>query len=500
MDKTMDNSSYIKFVANYLRKSRGEDEKVLDKHRMVLKDMCEKNKWKYAEYIELESGDSIERRPIFEKLLKEIENEMYDAIAVVEYDRLGRGDKGDQDRIEKTLKKSNTLIATPEKIYDLSNEDDEFSVDIKGLFARREYKMIVKRLSMGKKVGSRRGDWTNGIPPFPYIYEPKIKGLIVNEENRPIYMKMKEMFMSGKPFYEIAWHFNNQNILSPKGNYWHENTVRRILRDETHIGRIISNKTKGSGHKHKKETNPFKHLPQEEWVIVENCHEILKSEEEHNQMLLISNARTKYHPSAQRGAFIFSGIISCGMCGKTMQMQNRTDMILIKPCIKADHFGNKCNNKGNKIDVVIKTVLLFLQRQAIEIENNEDCLEMVNYEDNLQRTQLEINKTKAAIEKIRDLYEDGGYTKEEYITRFEKRKTTLNKLEANLEDIKILKERQNNLTPSERITKIKDLIDILKSTDVPVESKNQLLKSIIEKIVYIKEKNSDIPSISCIFL
>ena len=38
----------IRFVAMYLRKSRGDEEKDLQKHRNTLTEICEKNDFKFA--------------------------------------------------------------------------------------------------------------------------------------------------------------------------------------------------------------------------------------------------------------------------------------------------------------------------------------------------------------------------------------------------------------------------------------------------------------------
>jgi hypothetical protein len=42
---TSEKEQYVKFLANYLRKSRGEDESHLDKHRIQLKEMCERKRY-----------------------------------------------------------------------------------------------------------------------------------------------------------------------------------------------------------------------------------------------------------------------------------------------------------------------------------------------------------------------------------------------------------------------------------------------------------------------
>jgi site-specific DNA recombinase len=247
----------IRYVAIYIRKSRAESMEDLEKHRMVLIDLCKRNDFKYVEYMEVGTSDSIDLRPKISKLLREVEEGVYDAVCVVEYDRLGRGDLGEQDRLKKAFQKSDTLIITPDKIYDLNDDIDDTYADLKGFFARQEYKMITKRLRQGKKIGARRGQWTNGIPPFPYVYQTyknKVnkKGLIVDDDKLPIYRDMLDQALKGVDPKKIAENLNQRGILTSKGNYWSNVTIQRLLVDETHLGKIISNKTQGDAHKNKR--------------------------------------------------------------------------------------------------------------------------------------------------------------------------------------------------------------------------------------------------------
>ena len=129
-------------VAIYLRKSRDDsdgEENVLLKHETALTDLARQNNWRYVIYRGIGSLDSIEYRPEFKRLLSDVENDFYDAVVVIDYDRLSRGDKEDRARIEKILKRSNTVVVTPTRVYDLNDEDQELITDIEGVFARVEY-------------------------------------------------------------------------------------------------------------------------------------------------------------------------------------------------------------------------------------------------------------------------------------------------------------------------------------------------------------------------
>ncbi|WP_268794279.1 zinc ribbon domain-containing protein [Paenibacillus terrae] len=277
--------------------------------------------------------------------------------------------------------------------------------------------------------------------------------------------------------------------------------MRRIILDETHMGKIITNKGEGSAHKNKK-TKDLKYFDKEEWIVVENCHEILKSQEEHNEILNKIKVRTKFHPAARRGAFIFSGILYCAKCSKSMQMQDKgIKEALIKPCRKADHVGNKCDNKGNKLSTVLEAVKYLLKDEAIRLKTEEETTGMnfVDYNKLIATTEDKIQKVNKAISRIKDMYEEGDYDKEEYLDRLNKRKSDINKLEAEIVDYQLLLRKQSDLTNDQKAKRFEDVFSILDSTSVETETKNSLLKEIIEKVIYIKNNNGDVPQVEVLF-
>lgn len=415
--------SDIKDVVIYLRKSRGEEED-LQKHRTALEELCKIKGWRYTEYSEIGTSDSIDLRPKMIQLLKDIENQLYDAVVVMDLDRLSRGDSEEQGRIKNTLRRSGTLIVTPNKIYDLKDDNDDMFSDFAGLIARQEYKMIKKRLKRGKKQGSRRGDWTNGTPPYPYQYQEwydkksrelyrKEKGLVVNRENYAIYrFILEKVIIENITPNEIAWTLNKQGVPSPRGGRWYGVTIQRILTDETHLGKIISNKTAGDGHKVKrsKDCKDVIYFPREEWVIIENCHEAVKSEEEHIKVLMFFNRITKAPKRKGSRTYPLSGLLKCSRCGRTMVIGYRSDgkgIEQIKPCWFVDETGNKCSNRGSDAQIVHEEIMkqLVMYEQELKDALNDDISENDGVLRDIKNVLNEISKLERKLVKIDELVE-----------------------------------------------------------------------------------------------
>lgn len=482
----------IKFVAIYLRKSRGEEEDLI-KHKTKLLDICRKNNWKYVIYTEIGNSDSLQQRPEMKRLLDDIENELYDAVLVIEFDRLSRGDEGQQDKIKKAIRKSNTLIITPNKIYDLNNDIDDTYIDFQGLLARQEYKIIKRRFRQGKIIGAKLGNWTNGSAPFPYEYERykekyNPKGLVVNDEKLEVYKYIIQKALDGVSPANIAHNLNIQGILSPRGNKWSNVAIHRILTNEVYLGKIISNKTRGNGHKNKSENSlDFERIPKENWLVVENCHEAIITQEEFDKIQLLIDKRRLVPVAARAYKAEFTGILRCGVCGRTLQVQKRSGKEdVIKSCQHKDEFGNKCCNRGGLLKPVkeqIKKAVLEYRNEIINNIDNTDDKGIIFLKGQLSTKYKLLEKYEKALIRVEDGYDLGDYSREEFIIRRDKWKNEINIVD---NDIKLL---EKDIKSQEKVTneeKLKFIDRFLEDFDKieDVKKKNTLYKSIFDSIVW----------------
>lgn len=484
----------IKFVANYIRKSRVETLEDLEKHRMILAELCKKSKFKFVEYLEVGTSDSIDMRPKISQLLKEVEEGMYDAVCVVDYDRLGRGDLGEQDRLKKAFQKSETLIITPEKIYDLNDDIDDTYADLKGFFARQEYKMITKRLRQGKKVGARRGQWTNGIPPFPYAYQRYMdkynpKGLVIHDERYKIYRVMIELALQGVPPKKISVDMNIKGFLTPKGNYWSGVAVHRLLIDETHLGKIISNKSQGDGHKIKRpNAKDMKRIPKDEWITIENCHEPVKTQEEHDIILKLLTERQQVPRRSRQQAHIFSGLIKCALCGHGITFMGKEENARIKPCWYINAFGNKCKNNGALVSVLEKIVLDEIARYKesflTEPDKNQETTFSV-FQKKLKENKELLDKKKKALNILNDAYEMGEYTKEQWLERKRKREKEITDLTDESYNLQKLLDADPKIINDKRKENLAAFFDNI-TTTLSNSDRNELYTTIIDSIIWYR--------------
>jgi len=116
----------------YLRKSRAEEhmslEETLRRHKAALMAYAERYGYQVEPediYEEVVSGESLFARPQMLRLMEAVSAGKYEAVLCMDMQRLGRGGMYDQGFILDTFKAAETLIVTPDRLYDLTKELDE---------------------------------------------------------------------------------------------------------------------------------------------------------------------------------------------------------------------------------------------------------------------------------------------------------------------------------------------------------------------------------------
>lgn len=504
----MNKEVYIKDVAIYLRKSRGETELDLINQRNELLEICMSNKWNAYEYEEIVSGDTIEMRPRIQELLADIEDDLFDAIIVVETDRLGRGKSGDMERIKEVLVKSETLLCERGKLLDLSTDQDEFVYDMRTFIARQEYLMIKRRLRRGKIQNAKRGLWSNGKPPLPYKYNKAEKRLYIDPTNLITYRHIVDAVVKyRKNLNEIAYELNNLGMKTDakKGlRLWSDKTVRDTLLDLTHLGKIVIGKTKGNGHKMRpKDAEGVVMLEPKDWKIYDGLHETVKTQEEHNFILMHLARSTKMvKRSTAKETYPLTKILRCGFCGHFLGFQQRQERQLeVRKCWYKDHYGVKCTNMSVSMIQINAAV-----QQAIEEQIKDVELKITSVDTNriahLKNKVIELNKgvsaKERALEKEQEAFQADIYTVDEYKAIVSKLKGSIaalnNDILATQTEIKFLEESSS----SDKLNVLLEFKQLMANPNLTYEMQNELYKTIIECVEY-KRNEADGIELNIVF-
>lgn len=483
--------------AIYLRKSRkdleNKDFDVLKRHRKILLDFAKnKNIPIYEDdiYEEVVSGETIQDRPVIQELLKKIEAGYYKAVLVIEIERLARGNTIDQGIIAQAFQLTNTLIITPLKTYDTRNEFDNEFLEFGLFMSRREYKTINRRIQLGRKESVKEGNFIGSVTPYGYDKEKLIgeKGfkLIPNEESENVKLIFK-LFLEGYGTSNLAYKLNDLNIKSRTGKSWTPAMVRNILTNRVYIGYLSWGKR---AHVKKLDNNSIsKTRPvNNDYLEFKGKHEPLIDEDTFNktQELLKSNSTKKVVKDKQLQNPL-AGLIICSKCGNKMVRRPYSngypDTLYCK--------NKYCDNVSSALYIVenkiIEALSSILKEYYYYLENfeKEYIKESKNYESEIRKINKEITKLKNQHEKACEMLELGAYT----VELFKERSSTLNSNVKSLENRKKELITLSNENKNKKIIKSIPKLEICLNSykDASIEEKNKLLKSILNKVYYLKD-------------
>lgn len=485
-----DKSAYlknIKHVGIYLRKSRisadQNEAETLDKHRAELLAFVEENKLEPQWFEEIVSGTS-DHRTEFLRMLELTALEVFDAIVVINWDRLTRNEV-DGARLSKTLRDSETLVIqlNPFEIIDLNNEGDVDKTSFMTFFASWEARQIARRNRAGKVRGALAGKWVNPGIPYGYDRDKKTGHLKINEPQAEVFRRIFEMYISGMQTKAIWEQLNLDNVPSPKGGEWNDSVVRRMIVDEVYIGKAIFGKAKYIDRKMKKDK------PREEWIIVPSAHPAIITEEQRNEVIELFQTRKRVNGQAQHGYHIFSGLLKCPVCGGSLHFANTARGVWIRKCGTVDGIGTRCANtdKGVAVAVVTKAIADILEKHKATLLNPvdeaQDAQDAANAK--IKKIQADLAKMDKAADRLLELYEYGDIERAVYNERKARR---LEKRAGVERALAALYERVNkNTTAAERIKEIDAVVEAIRNNDGSAEDTekiNKLLRDIIGKIVY----------------
>ena len=461
----------INKVAIYLRKSREEEnetkEETLARHEKILNDYCKRNNLHIvAVYKEVVSGENIANRPQMQQLLEDVNLGLYAGVACVEIERLSRGNQLDQCEILEVFKKSNTKIYTLNKIYDLSKEEiDEEYFEFSLFMSRREYKIIRRRMQRGRAQAMKEGYYTGSITPYGYNKVKDGRGfvLVPDEKEAAIVKLIFEKYVAGDGILTICRYLNDKGILTRKGVKWGNATVRQILTNPTHIGKInVINRNEVYEGKH----NGI--IDVETFTAVQN---ILNSHEPK-----VKGKQELKNPLAT--------ILKCSLCGHVMRRCPNGKNSYVYRCIT-----HGCKNRRIVCHALESALLERLKTELKDfnylLDNYEDEIKTKRQErdEELQRINKEIEKQHNALNVACEMLESGIYTKELFTSRTRIIETKLKTLNAQLKELQTLEikedERANKAIPI--LSKIINNYDALE-----IKEKNNLLKKIIKNIDYTR--------------
>lgn len=498
----------IERVINYLRKSRQDEERekktgedTLHEQKKLMDRVLSDYGVPYDQEPEIGSGDKIATRPVFQKVIKDIEAGKYDAIAVKEISRMGRGSYTDMGTIYDLIVSKTIFIITPWKIYDPRNPSDLRQIRFELFMSREEFETTRERLNGGRYNAALEGKWVSGRAPFGFDYNPNTKHLEINEEEAEVVRAIFDFYANGiilkngkrklVQFRALGTYLTRIGIKTPYGkSHWTALQVRQLLEHDRYIGILRHNTTKltADGKKIPR--------PESEHIVVYDAHPPIIDMETWNKVQnRINNRETTPKTKLDFDPCELAGLLVCKKCGRKLIRRAH-----IRHYKKQDGTTSEYHDEFLTCITVgctyvkyrhVESDLLKVLRYIQDLDNKtlNQYLKAVTIEDNPKQSVEDLSKflkarkdeLKHRMDFIFEKYESGIYTDEMFLER----KAEIDKQLEDLEKMEIGKESKGIETKEVNVDLVKSNIKtVIEAYEKATrkEDKNKLLHSVFSHV------------------
>ncbi|MFB5758892.1 recombinase family protein [Paenibacillus medicaginis] len=223
--------------------------------------------------------------------------------------------------------------------FDKSNPESMLNFNIQGSIAEYNKAKILADTKRGRITKVKNGKIPGLNRIYGYTYDTEIDTLVVNEEEKAVYLKMVDMLLNKNySCSKIARELSLRNIAAPSSDRWYQTTVSRILKNETYTGNYYFGKTQviknldGTKQQVAQSRDEWRTIPVLAYISQETYKHILSK-------LKILNKKTSGRPTEN---YLLRGIVRCGRCGGAVSsgVTSKTKSGLIK------YYA--CQNKAKK--------------------------------------------------------------------------------------------------------------------------------------------------------
>jgi len=280
------------------------------------------------------SGTTDEERDDFQRMLGDIEKGNVNCVIVKTLARAFRNYSDQGYFLENYFPRRNVrfiCIGNPRiDTYLTPDVVNGIEVPINGLMNDRYSYNTSCDIRRSFDIKRRKGEFIGSFAPYGYDKDPENRHkLVIDSEAAEVVKQVFELYLSGMSKCGIMRHLNDLGIVPPaeykrqKGinfqngkqasGMWTQFGVHMILRNRVYIGDMVQGRQKRVSYK----IHVLENVPKEDWIIVENTHEAIISEEVYEKAQEILQRTTRTAPKKWQ-LYLFSGFLKCADCGRAM--------------------------------------------------------------------------------------------------------------------------------------------------------------------------------------
>lgn len=473
----------MKKAAIYIRVSTVEQAKEgfsigAQKDRLI--NYCKAKNWAIQDvYIDDGYTGTNTDRPALQSLLNALDD--IDLVVVYKLDRLSRSQKDVLFLVEDKFLNNDIDFVSLVESFDTSTPFGRAMLGILAVFAQLERETIIERTKLGKEKRAKEGLWRGGgNQPYGYVYDEKLKRLIVDDYESIIVKEIFDLYLNGKGMNSIARTLDEKGYKTRVNTDWNMRQVRRILSNDTITGVV----------KYKDE-------------VYEGLHEAIIDRDIFKEVQNMLNDKAKKGTATK---YLLGGMLYCGHCGGRLRASWSTagkkykskyyhylcysvvgapqHMVKDKYCI------NKTWEMGKLDDLIVnelvkKSLDSKKLRKAYEYEQSKtNVISIDNSADILEKKIKDIDSN---INKLMDLYQDDKIPIKIISERIEKLYNEKKDIENNLNKFleRDIVKKVSHIPFEQYMFWLENFEEIWNEAEF--EEKKIILTSFIEKIIVSKD-------------
>ena len=456
--------------ALYIRVSTNDQTELSpDAQKRILLDYAKKNGIVISqEYIfsESVSGRHVQKRPEFQRMIAIAKQPSHpiDVILVWKYSRFARNQE-ESIVYKSMLKKDNVdVISVSEPTI-----DGPFGTLIERIIEwMDEYYSI--RLSGEVLRGMKEKALQHGYQTSPCLGYDAVghgKPYVINEGEYAIVSYIMDLYdLQNMDETAIARRCNDLGYRTKRGNLFERRSVDRILENPFYCGTVLWN-----------------------GIEFEGLHEVRLSKDrfQKRQKLIASRKRPIKARNVSACKHWLSGLLKCSVCGATLSYtgNNKCPYFQCWKYAKGFHKTSVALSVKKAEEAVITYFDQVLAGADFTYVRKEQPADKDNTAA-IEQLQRELSRLDSRESRVRDAYESGIDTLEEYKANKDRLISNRLQLENELENL-LQMQKEKELNKEDVLQEIKSVNDILKNPDVGYEEKGNLIRTILDQIVYDKK-------------
>ena len=346
---------------------------------------------------------------------------------------------------------------------------------------------LAQEVVRGMREAASRGYYMAPLAPFGYTRVKVSDGgrerpsLEIDPATAPVLQEVFALCLRGHDLKEICKRLNDQGV-TLNGRRWHRTTLHYILTNEVYTGTAVWGRTSKVG----KPVDP---------VRVKAMWPALVSQETFDavQQALRDRAPSVQAPAAMGSPFLLSGLLRCGVCGKTYTGQAaKSGRYSYYVCNSLQRSGaGTCSSRYLNAPRLEDFIITKVKERILTDETITELVALVAEDvdgiaseaaDKLKAVEAELNDVEGRLERLYEALESGHLTLEALSPRILSLRARQDQLTAARDEVtRQLAQRRGELPTAKEIKEyVEDFRGILQRADFP--ERKALIRNFVKRI------------------